>query len=116
MLAYWREPGEVGAVDPAETAAVARVPVTELVDPANRGQVRLSNGWMGPAFLVADMLVWGFTAGLVDSLLELGGWSQPWDRQRLFHLPGFSMSRLQRRRRDRRAAGLAAASRVTGRA
>jgi hypothetical protein len=45
---------------------------------------------MGPAFRVADLLVWGFTAGLVDSLLELGGWSQPWDRQRLFHLPGFS--------------------------
>ena len=90
VLAYWREPGEVRAVDPAETAAVARVPVTELVDPANRGQVRLSNGWMGPAFRVADLLVWGFTAGLVDSLLELGGWSQPWDRQRLFHLPGFS--------------------------
>jgi len=90
VLAYWREPGDVRAVDPAETAAVARVPVTELVDPANRGQVRLSNGWMGPAFRVADLLVWGFTAGLVDSLLELGGWSQPWDRQRLFHLPGFS--------------------------
>lgn len=90
VLAYWREPGEVRAVDPAETATVARVPVSELSDPANRGQVRLSNGWMGPAFRVADLLVWGFTAGLVDSLLELGGWSQPWDRHRLFHLPGFS--------------------------
>lgn len=90
VLAYWRDPGEVRAVDPAETAAVARVPIAELVDPTNRGQVRLSNGWMGPAFQVADLLVWGFTAGLVDSLLELGGWSKPWDRQRLFHLPGFS--------------------------
>src|SRR6476660_10051778 len=89
VLGYWREPGDVRAVDPAETAAVARVPVAELADPANRGLVRLSNGWMGPAFRVADLLVWGFTAGLVDSLLELGGWSQPWDRQRLFHLPGF---------------------------
>ena len=86
VLAYWRNPGEVRAVDPAETAAVARVPVTELSDPANRGQVRLSNGWMGPAFLVADLLVWGFTAGLVDSLLDLGGWSVPWDRDRLFEL------------------------------
>jgi hypothetical protein len=24
------------------------------------------------------MLVWGFTAGLVDKLLALGGWEQPW--------------------------------------
>jgi len=86
VLAYWREPGEVRAVDPAETAAVARVPISELSDPFNRGQVRLSNGWMSPAFRVADLLVWGFTAGLVDSLLDLGGWSVPWDRNRLFDL------------------------------
>jgi hypothetical protein len=25
------------------------------------------------------MLVWGFTGGLVDRLLRLGGWSVPWD-------------------------------------
>ena len=71
MLAYWREPGEVRAVDPAETSAVARVPVSELSDPANRGQVRLSNGMRGPAFRVADLLVWGFTAGLVDEIMLL---------------------------------------------
>ena len=42
VLAYWREPGAVRPVDPAETAVVARVPVAELVDPANRGQVHHS--------------------------------------------------------------------------
>jgi len=87
VLAYWREPGVVGPVDPAETAAVARVPVGELADPANRGQVQLSNGYLGAAFRVADLLVWGFTAGLVDILLDLGGWSVPWDRDRIFELP-----------------------------
>jgi 8-oxo-dGTP pyrophosphatase MutT (NUDIX family) len=86
VLAYWREPGEVRPVDPAETAAVARVPVAELSDPSNRGQVSLSNGFIGPAFRVADLLVWGFTAGLVDALLDLGGWTVPWDRGRLFDL------------------------------
>jgi 8-oxo-dGTP pyrophosphatase MutT (NUDIX family) len=87
VLGYWREPGDVRAVDPAETAAVARVPVAELVDPANRGLVRHPSGFVGPAFEVADLLVWGFTAGLVDTLLELGGWSMPWDRNRIFDLP-----------------------------
>ena len=87
VLAYWREPGPVGPVDPAETAAVARVPVAELVDPANRGRVRHPGGYVGPAFEVADMVVWGFTAGLVEMLLDLGGWSQPWDRQRYIDLP-----------------------------
>jgi hypothetical protein len=28
------------------------------------------------------MLVWGFTAGLLDRLLELAGWSQPWPTER----------------------------------
>lgn len=87
VLAYWREPGAVRPVDPAETAVVARVPVAVLADPANRGQVQHSSGFIGPAFQVADLLVWGFTAGLVDALLELGGWSVPWDRNRVFELP-----------------------------
>jgi hypothetical protein len=33
------------------------------------------------------MLVWGFTAALVDRLLTLGGWEQPWDRGRVEELP-----------------------------
>ena len=87
VLAYWQQPGDVGPVDPAETAVVARVPIAELVDPANRGQVFHPSGFVGPAFEVAGLLVWGFTAGLVDTLLELGGWSVPWDRNRSFELP-----------------------------
>lgn len=90
VLAYWREPGAVRPVDPAETAVVARVPVADLVNPGNRGQVWHPSGFIGPAFEVADMLVWGFTAGLVDTLLELGGWTEPWDLNRRFELPPLS--------------------------
>jgi hypothetical protein len=28
---------------------------------------------------VRGWFVWGFTAGLLDRLLELGGWARPWD-------------------------------------
>jgi hypothetical protein len=63
-------------------AAVARVPIAELVDPANRLCITHPSGWIGPAFEVRDMLVWGFTAGLTDRLLALGGWERPWDRTR----------------------------------
>ena len=87
VLAHWREPGPVAPVDLAETAAVARVPVSQLADPSNRGRVRHPSGYVGPAFEVADMVVWGFTAGLVDVLLDLGGWTVPWDRQRYIALP-----------------------------
>ena len=65
-----------------EVAAVARVPIAELVDPTSRLQVTHPSGWVGPAFEVRDLLVWGFTAGLLDRLLALGGWERPWDRSR----------------------------------
>jgi hypothetical protein len=28
---------------------------------------------------VRGLLIWGFTALLVDRLLALGGWEKPWD-------------------------------------
>ena len=37
---------------------------------------------MGPAFDVRGLLVWGFTAGMLDTLLDLGGWTKPWDAGR----------------------------------
>lgn len=82
VVALWRDPHHVDVVDEAEVAAVARVPIAELVDPGNRLQVTHPSGWIGPAFEVSDLLVWGFTAGLLDKLLELGGWARPWDRGR----------------------------------
>jgi len=79
VLGHWTTPSAVYAVDPAETAAVARVPVSMLTDPANRFRVRHPSGWVGPAFGLPQLLVWGFTAGLLAALITLAGWVQPWD-------------------------------------
>jgi 8-oxo-dGTP pyrophosphatase MutT (NUDIX family) len=87
VLAWWRRPGPVGPGDPAEVTAVARVPVAELADPANRSTIRHPSGFSGPAFAVSGMLVWGFTAMLLDRLLALGSWEQPWDSSRVTELP-----------------------------
>jgi 8-oxo-dGTP pyrophosphatase MutT (NUDIX family) len=87
VLAWWRQPHEVGAVDPAEVAAVALVPIAELIDPANRFLVTHPSGWLGPGFEAGGLFVWGFTAGLLDRLLEFGGWAQPWDDARRRPLP-----------------------------
>ncbi|WP_028849774.1 NUDIX hydrolase [Thermocrispum municipale] len=82
VLAYWQRPSRVWAVDPAETAAVARVPIADLADPANRFMVfREDTGWRGPAFSVHGMLVWGFTAGLLSALLSLAGWEREWNTE-----------------------------------
>ncbi len=82
VLAYWRRPSPVRPGDPAEVARVARVPVADLVDPDNRMTVVHPAGFRGPGFQVADMLVWGFTAILIEGLLDLAGWSVPWPRSR----------------------------------
>jgi 8-oxo-dGTP pyrophosphatase MutT (NUDIX family) len=79
VLAWWERPHAVRPVDTNEVAAVALVPIAELVDPANRFMVMHPSGWMGPGFEARDLFVWGFTAGLLDRLLEFGGWSRPWD-------------------------------------
>ncbi|WP_372497606.1 NUDIX hydrolase [Tomitella gaofuii] len=79
VLAYWREPCPIRVVDEAETSRVARVPVADLVDPANRFQVRYRQVFTGPAFMVDGMLVWGFTAGLLSALITEAGWEREWD-------------------------------------
>jgi 8-oxo-dGTP pyrophosphatase MutT (NUDIX family) len=79
VLGHWVTPSAVSAVDPGETAAVARVPISVLTDPRNRFKVRHPSGWIGPAFALPDMLVWGFTAGLLAAMITLAGWVQPWN-------------------------------------
>jgi 8-oxo-dGTP pyrophosphatase MutT (NUDIX family) len=80
VLGWWRKPSPVRPVDPAETARVFSVPIADLVDPENRRTVTHPSGFRGPAFLVSDVLVWGFTAGLIDRILHFSGWERPWDR------------------------------------
>jgi 8-oxo-dGTP pyrophosphatase MutT (NUDIX family) len=87
VLAWWHAPHEVHPKDPAEVAHVARLPIAELVDPDNRLQIRHPSGWMGPAFQVRGMLVWGFTAGVLSALLEMAGWARPWPRDRVAEMP-----------------------------
>jgi 8-oxo-dGTP pyrophosphatase MutT (NUDIX family) len=87
VLAWWRDPAPVEPGDAMEIAAVARVPISELADPANRTTLRYPSGHAGPAFRVRSMLVWGFTAMILDRLLAIGGWEQPWDAGRIEDLP-----------------------------
>ena len=87
VLAWWRRPHPVSPRDPAEVAHVARLPIGELIEPANRIRVRHPSGWIGPAFQVRGLLVWGFTAGVISALLDMGGWTRPWQPGRLVELP-----------------------------
>lgn len=82
VLAYSQDPGPVNVVDRAETAVVARVPVRAFINPENRLMVyrdARSRRWAGPAFLLNEMLVWGFTGQVISAMLDVAGWAQPWD-------------------------------------
>lgn len=87
VLAWWRVPSPVRVVDPAEVASVHRVPLDDLVDPANRLSVRHPSGYVGPAFTVGGLVVWGFTAGILSALLDAAGMARPWDASRVETLP-----------------------------
>ena len=82
VLAYSPDPGPVAVVDPAETAMVGAFR-------CGRSSIRpigswfigsgLSRRYAGPAFLLNDMLVWGFTGHVISAMLDVAGWEQPWN-------------------------------------
>ncbi|BBX46812.1 CoA pyrophosphatase [Mycobacterium cookii] len=89
VLAYSPDPGPVAVMDQAETAVVARVPVRAFINPANRLMVyrrTLSRRFAGPAFLLNEMLVWGFTGQVISAMLDVAGWAEPWDTSDLREL------------------------------
>jgi len=87
VVGWWDDPREVTTGDPREVARVARVPLAELTDPANRFRVRHPSGYVGSAFGVAGMVVWGFTGELLDAVLTAAGLSRPWDQRDVRPLP-----------------------------
>ena len=78
VLGWWHDPGEVDVVDPDEVHAIYRAPISELVDPTHRIAVRHPSGWVGPGLLIGDdkdVILWGFTAGIVARLFDYLGWT-----------------------------------------
>jgi len=87
VVGWWARSSRIAAVDAREVASVLVVPVARLVDPANRARVHHPSGYTGPAFEIDGHLIWGLTAHLLDGVLELAGWQQPWDLDRLIDIP-----------------------------
>jgi 8-oxo-dGTP pyrophosphatase MutT (NUDIX family) len=94
VLAWWRESSPVGVVDPAEVHAVFRTPIAELLDPANRVTVTHPAGYSSPGFLIGDdkdVLLWGFTAGLINKLFDFVGLTRDWDDSMTRQLPDYML-------------------------
>jgi 8-oxo-dGTP pyrophosphatase MutT (NUDIX family) len=92
VLAWWRQPSTVDVVDPREVHAVLRVPIEELLDPQHRVTVVHPLGYSSPGFLIGDskdLILWGFTAGLVNKLFDHVGLTRPWDASVEQELPDY---------------------------
>ncbi len=92
ILGYWRRQGQghVRIASPDEVHEIHRVAIADLLDPENRINVRHPSGWTGPGFLIGperDVILWGFTAGIIARLFSYLGWSEDWDRARVRDLP-----------------------------
>ncbi|MEP7035091.1 MAG: CoA pyrophosphatase [Dermatophilaceae bacterium] len=80
VLAWWAQPSPISVVDASEVARVLRAPLSELTDPTRRFTVSHPSGFVGPAFDIDGLLLWGFTAGLISKVLELAGLERPWNQ------------------------------------
>jgi hypothetical protein len=90
VLGWWHTSSRVSVVDPREVHRVLRVPIDELLDPQHRVTVRHPSGWRGPAFLIGhdkDLILWGFTAGIISRLFDFLDWTRAWDEDVLRDLP-----------------------------
>lgn len=92
VLAWWREPHLLSAVDPIEVAEVHLLPLVDLADPANRFGVRYPAGrGVGPGFRAGGLFVWGFTAGVLDWVLRLSGLATDYDERPRFDHEGVAL-------------------------
>ena len=94
VLAWWETPTPVSVVDPAEVHAVYRIPLVELRDATYAIQVRHPSGWLGPGFLIGDdkdVILWGFTAGIISRLFSYVGWLEPADDAPMRDLPAYML-------------------------
>lgn len=105
VVAFWRDPHAVHAVSPEEVHAVYRVPVSELAQPENRIVVKSPiRDYRMPGFLIGpdhDVILWGFTGGVVERFLTYLGWIQPMPDAPEVDLPAYMLSGRERNgRRD----------------
>ncbi|MCL8027437.1 NUDIX hydrolase [Nocardioides bruguierae] len=105
VLGWWAVPSRVRIASEGEVHAIHRAPLAELVDPEHRRTVVHPSGYRGPGFLIGDdhdVVLWGFTGGIVARLLDFLGWAEPWDTSREAGLPDYMLAADEATRRRSR--------------
>jgi 8-oxo-dGTP pyrophosphatase MutT (NUDIX family) len=87
VIGWWPEPTPLVPGDPREVERVVRVPLAELLDPANRFVAGFRGRRTGPAFQASGLFIWGFTGAVLSWLLQLAGLEREWDVSRVLEVP-----------------------------
>lgn len=89
VIGWWTLPTPVAAVDTDESTLVVRVPVADLLNPANRHTAAVNSAYKvheSPAFDVhgdhETFTIWGFTGFILSNLFKELGWELPWEPAR----------------------------------
>jgi 8-oxo-dGTP pyrophosphatase MutT (NUDIX family) len=95
VVGWWADPRIVVPASVDEVHAVYRVPIRELRDPTHRVVVRSPrHGWRSPGFLIGpakDVILWGFTGGVVARFLQHIGWIEDVPDAREIELPAYML-------------------------
>jgi 8-oxo-dGTP pyrophosphatase MutT (NUDIX family) len=96
VVGWWRDPSPVSVHSLEEVHAIYRVPIAELCDPAHRIRVRSPRNpaWVGPGFLIGpakDVILWGFTGGIVARLFGYLGWIEDVADAPIAQLPAYML-------------------------
>ena len=96
VLGWSADPGPVTVRSAREVHAIYWVPLDELLDPAHRVTVTHPLGYSSPGFMIGpdhDVILWGFTAGLVNKLFDYVGLTRDWDPAVTVGLPDRMLGR-----------------------
>ena len=96
VVGWWRDPSPVSVRSLEEVHAIYRVPISELRDPEHRIRVRSPRrpDLIGPGFLIGpdkDVILWGFTGGIVARLLAYVGWIEDVPDAPIIDLPDYML-------------------------
>ncbi len=108
ILGWWHNAHPVEVTSPEEVHEIHRVSIAELVDPDHRIIVRHPGGWTGPGFLIGpdkDVIVWGFTGGIITRFFEFLGWLPAVDDPPVHDLPDYMLAEYAERVAAAAAAG-----------
>lgn len=103
ILGWWRDISPVSVRSLEEVHAIYRAPIRELLDPAHRIRVRSPRThWVMPGFLIGpdkDVILWGFTGGIVARLLTYLGWMEDIPDAPITELPAYMLRGAERNAR-----------------